>query len=349
MRSHPELTCVHLNYCPYISDKELDLLLSLPLLTELEVSHADKYLTGSGLGMKEPRALRYLDLSGCNLITDFGLESILNKCRKDLKSLKLRECMKLTDKVISKLSKLCPAISLLDISLCNLVTGEGLASLASLDLNTLILQSLNFPVFQPGILRISKQCRNLETIYFSCSLEVSPEDICHVLSSCSALKHLFMSYCRSSEASSPWRLDLNSPLLRSLGLRGCSGLDETSIQSFSNKHKQLEFLDISRVNINDDQLIQIMSSNPGLEILNLSGCQSITDKSILCVPKLVPKLGEINLKGTRTSNHGILTLRSARFIRVIKCDHLLAETRQILLNECPRIQRIESFFHAEMF
>ena len=343
MRSHPELTCVHLNYCPDISDKELDLLLSLPLLQELEVSHADKKLTGSGLGMKEPRALRYLDLSGCNLITDSGLESILIKCR-DLKSLKLRECVKLTNNVILKLSKLCPGLSLLDISLCLAVTGEGIASLASLDLNTLILQSLNFPVIQPGIIRISKQCLNLETIYFSCSLEVSPEDICHALSSCSALKHLFMSYCRSSEASSLWRLDLNCPLLCSLGLRGCNGLEETSIQSFSDKHKQLEFLDISRVNINDDQLIQIMSSNPGLQILNLSGCQSITDKSILCVPKLAPKLGEINLKGTRTTNHGILSLRTARFIRVVKCDHLLAETRQILLNECPRIHKIESFF-----
>ena len=348
MTAHPELSTIRLNFCPDISDKELELLLSLPLLKELAVTHADSRLRGSSLSCKDAAGpLRNLDLSGCSLVTNFGLECILKKCKQGLKSLKLRQCVELTNQIIVKLPTLCPRLSVLDLSACKAVDGAGLSALAPLDLKTLTLQSLNFPGILPGLRTIVNKCFNLEHVLLSYCTDVSPGDICHVLSSCLSLKHVFMSYCQTGEPTTPWRLQLKSPGLKSLGLRGCSGLEQSSVQDFSSKHRHLEYLDVSRMNITDNQLLQLVSCNPELEMLNLSGCQNISDKSILRLVGLVPRLGEINLKGTRTTNQGILSLCSARYLRVIKCDHLKEDTRQALVDNCPRIQHIQSFVCLE--
>ena len=71
-----------------------------------------------------------IDLSGCKLITDKGLQSL--EKLNHLTDLKLSECKQITDKGLQSLKKL-NHLTVLDLSACKLITDEVLQSLEKLN------------------------------------------------------------------------------------------------------------------------------------------------------------------------------------------------------------------------
>ena len=72
---------------------------------------------------------RYLNLRGCERVSDLGLEAVSLCCSTRLRSLDIGKC-DVTDLGLRALARSCPAIRKLSVRGCELVTDEGIQMVA---------------------------------------------------------------------------------------------------------------------------------------------------------------------------------------------------------------------------
>ena len=89
-------------------------------------------LTDLGLGgvLGRFRAVRSLNLCGCDRITDAGLATIGAGC-PNLESLDLHGCEQITDAGLATIGAGCPNLESLDLICCSRITDAGLATIGA--------------------------------------------------------------------------------------------------------------------------------------------------------------------------------------------------------------------------
>jgi len=109
--------------------------------------------------------LQALNLFGCELITDDGIENLARNLSTCLTSLNLSRCKNIGNDALKSIAKFCSNLQSLDLGGCKLITDDGIEHLTR-NLST-CLASLNLGCTNVGnnsVKSIGKYCSNLQSL-----------------------------------------------------------------------------------------------------------------------------------------------------------------------------------------
>lgn len=231
------------------------------------------------------------DLSGCNQITDFGLEH-LNRLR-DLRVLNLDGCVFLTDKGIKKLKPLAEKLEALSLAGLVQLTNAGLLEFVQ-SCQYLKLFNINNcgNITYELVYIVANTNTRLATLNIS-STQISDDGLSQ-LATVVSKKHLTsldLSFCRDITDFGIICLSESCPNLRRLNLCGLSRITGEGLRHICSKCWYLEDLALEDLFLLDDDVFWFSSSFDGrpaadenmlksLVALNLRDCSNITNSSI---------------------------------------------------------------------
>ncbi|KAJ4958400.1 hypothetical protein NE237_025511 [Protea cynaroides] len=258
------------------------------------------FLSDSGLVAfaKTAVSLECLQLEECNRITECGVLGALSKCGAKLKALNLVRCMGIKDMVLA-LPMLSPCKSLRSLSIRN-CPGFGGSSLAM----------------------VGKLCPQLQHIDLSGLCGITDAGLLSLLESCEAgLVKLNVGGCMNlTDAVVKAIARLHGGTLELLNLDGCRKITDASLVAIAENCPLLHDLDVSKSAITDFGIAALSCAKQlDLQILSLSGCSNVTDKSIPLLGKLGQTFVGLNLQQCKSISSSAVELLMEHLWR---CDIL---------------------------
>lgn len=225
---------------------------------------------------KSAELLESLHLEDCNKVTLSGLVSALSNCSSKFRSLSLVKCM-----------------GLKDIMLFQATPESACVSLRSLSIK-------NCPSFgSAGLSILGKMCPNLRQVDLSGLYGITDDGVVSLLESCpGGLVKLDLSGCINlSDESILTLARLHGETVKVLNLNGCRRITDASLLAIANSCPLLNDLDISNCPITDSGIAALSCSEElNLQILSISGCSRISNKSLPFLIQLGENLVGLNLK-----------------------------------------------------
>ncbi|XP_010526214.1 PREDICTED: EIN3-binding F-box protein 1-like [Tarenaya hassleriana] len=292
------------------------------------VSEKGFWVMGNGVGLQK---LNSLTVTSCPGLTDMSLEAV-GKGSPNLKKLFLSKCPLLSDNGLVSFAKSSSSVESLQLEECHRVTQFGFfgsllycgAKLRAFSLaNCLGIRDLTtgLPVSSPcntlrslsirncpgfgdaNLAALGKLCPRLQDVVF-CGLngitdsgllqlvQTSQLSLVKVnLSGCSNLTDRVVS---AISVQSDWTLE-------ALNLEGCTKITDASLISIAENCQILSDLDVSNCAVTDFGVQGLASSNKlSLQILSLSGCSMVTDKSMPALGKLGRTLLGLNVQNCQS-------------------------------------------------
>ncbi|XP_042484074.1 EIN3-binding F-box protein 1-like [Macadamia integrifolia] len=235
------------------------------------------FLSDNGLVAfaKTAVSLECLQLEGCDKVTTLGVLGALSNCGGKLKVLSLVKCMGIKDMILA-LPVLSPCKSLLSLSIRN-CPGFGSSSLAM----------------------VGKLCPQLQQIDLGGLCGITDAGILPLLESCEAsLVKVNVSGCINLTDSVVKVIARHhGETLQVLSLDGCRKITDASLVAIAESCPLLYDLDVSKSAITDFGIAALSSTKLlDLQILCVSGCSNVTDKSLPFLGKLGQTLAGLNLQ-----------------------------------------------------
>ncbi|KAJ6330013.1 hypothetical protein OIU76_008776 [Salix suchowensis] len=315
------------------------------VLTSLSnVSERGFWVMGNGQGLKK---LKSMTVTSCVGLTDTGLEAVGKGC-PNLKQLYLHKCPFLSDNGLVSFAKSAVSLESLLLEECHRITQIGFfgsllncganlkdASLVNclgmkdlkLDLPELSpcssLRSLsirNCPGFGDGSLAlVGKLCPQLQNVELSGLQGVTDAGFLPVLENCEAgLVKVNLSGCVNlSDKVVSVMTEQHGWTLEVLNLDGCRRITDSSLVAIAENCFLLSDLDVSKCATTDFGIAAMARSNQlNLQVLSVSGCSMISDKSFPDLVKLGQTLLGLNVQhcnAIRSSTVDVLVERLWRF------------------------------------
>jgi EIN3-binding F-box protein len=294
-------------------------------LTSLSnVSERGFWVMGNGQGLQK---LKSMTVASCVGLTDTGLEAVGKGC-PNLKQFNLHKCSFLSDNGLVSFAKSAVSLESLLLEECHRITQFGFfgsllncganlkaASLVNcfgikdlkLDLPELSpcksLRSLsirNCPGFGDGSLALlGKLCPQLQNVELSGLQGVTDAGFLPVLENCEAgLVKVNLSGCVNlSDKVVSVMTEQHGWTLEVLNLDGCRRITDASLVAIAENCFLLSDLDVSKCATTDSGIAAVARSNQlNLQVLSMSGCSMISDKSLLALIKLGRTLLGLNLQ-----------------------------------------------------
>lgn len=270
---------------------------------ELVLTSCDQ-LTNTGIisFINLQRSLTILDLSSCVRVTDQSLQNI-SICLPDLKVLKLKLCRAITDLGITCLSHLLQ-LEELNVSGCEFITGKGIEELVkepNLKLKRLYLSALA-NVHESSVIKLAISAPNLTVLDLSSSRSgVTNRSVQEIFRHLVRLRELHLNFCdRITDAGMlglGFEVDENETSTMNDSqfddLKIClRSKAEQEIVNDARLKNSMQYLCESKSG--DINLEQSIINLRGLRVLQLTGCNKVTDVSISYCFKF-PDLQSINL------------------------------------------------------
>lgn len=279
---------------------------------------------GNGQGLQK---LKSLTIASCQGVTDMGLEAAGKGC-PNLRQFCLRKCVSVSDNGLVSFSKATASLESLQLEECHRITQYGFfgallncgAKLKAIslvyclgikDLNMGLsklsrcesLRSLcirNCPGFGDASLTVlGKLCPELQHVEFSGLERITDAGFYSLLESCeTGLVKVDLSGCvnltdkivSAMAESHGWTLEM-------LNLEGCKQISDASLVAVADNCSLLSDLDISRCAVTDFGIAALARANHlNLQILSLSGCSLISDRSLPALGKMGQTLVGLNLQ-----------------------------------------------------
>lgn len=225
---------------------------------------------------KAAESLESMHLEYCNRITLFGVISALYNCSSKFRALSLVKCMGLKDMPVQDATLLNPCISLRCLSIKN-CPAFGSASLAIL----------------------GKMCPNLRQVDLSGLSGMTDEGIISLLeSSLAGLVKLNLSGCINlSDESVLAVAKHHGETIKVLNFDGCRKITDVSLSTIASSCPLLSELDVSNSAVTDSGIAALSCSEQlNLQILSVSGCSKISNKSLPFLIQLGKNLIGLNLQ-----------------------------------------------------
>ncbi|KAJ1443894.1 Leucine-rich repeat [Sesbania bispinosa] len=224
---------------------------------------------------KAAGSLESLQLEECNRITQSGIIGALSIIKTKLKSLTLVKCMGVKD-IDVEVSMLSPCESLRSLAIQN-CPGFGSASLAM----------------------IGKLCPQLQHVDLTGLYGITDAGLLPLLENCEAgLVKVNLTGCWNLTDSVISALArLHGETLELLNLDGCWKITDASLVAIAENCLLLNDLDVSKCAISDAGLAVLSrASQLSLQVLSLSGCSDVSNKSVPFLTKLGQTLLGLNLQ-----------------------------------------------------
>ncbi|KVH90284.1 F-box domain, cyclin-like protein [Cynara cardunculus var. scolymus] len=251
-----------------------------------KVTEKGFWVMGNGQGLQK---LRSLIITSCSGVTDLGLEAVGKGC-PNLKQFCLRKCSLLSDNGVTSFAKSALSIENVLLEECNRVTECGVFSLlvnCSSNMKSLTLENCF------GIKDLAPQ------IPFS---------------RCNAFRSLSVRNCPGFGNNSLVLLGNLCPQLQHVEFTGLHGITNEGFTPLIRCCEAgLVKVNLSgSMNLTDNMVSEITKVHgETLEILNLDGCRSVTDASLVAIAFNCLKLSELDVSGCTITDSGIAALACA--------------------------------------
>ncbi|GAV82507.1 F-box-like domain-containing protein/LRR_6 domain-containing protein [Cephalotus follicularis] len=300
------------------------------------VSEKGFWVMGNAHGLHK---LVSLTITSCRGMTDVSLEAIGKGCT-NLKQMCLRKCCFVSDNGLVAFAKAAGSLESLQLEECNRVSQNGVMGLLSncgtkLKCLTLVkcmgikdmsfgmpmqsscssLRSLsvrNCPGFGSASLAlVAKLCPQLQHVDLSGSYGITDAGFLPLLENCEAgLIRVNLSGCFNLTDEVVFALArLHGTTLETLNLDGCSKITDASLVSVAGNCMFLRDLDLSKCSISDSGIAVLSHAEQlNLQILSLSGCSDVSNKSMHSLRKLGRTLVGLNLQHCNSISSSMVEL-----------------------------------------
>ncbi|KAG6621550.1 hypothetical protein I3842_Q019800 [Carya illinoinensis] len=236
---------------------------------------------------KAAGSLESLQLEECNRVSQLGVIGALSNCGTKLKSLTLVKCLGIRD-VPMGFPVPSPCTSLRSLSIRN-CPGFGSASLAM----------------------VGKLCPGIQHVDLTGLHGITDSGLLPLLESCDAgLVKVILSSCLNLTDEVILALTrLHGGTLELLNLDGCRKITDASLVAIADNCLLLNDLDVSKCAITDCG-IEVLScaEQLNLQVLSLSGCSEVSNKSMPFLEKLGKTLMGLNLQHCNSISSGTVEL-----------------------------------------
>ncbi|CAL5355305.1 unnamed protein product [Camellia sinensis] len=311
------------------------------------VSEKGFWVMGNGLGLQK---LRSFTIISCQGVTDIGLEAVGKGC-PNLKQFYLNKCAFLSDNGLVSFAKAAVSLESLQLEECHRVTQSGffcallncsgklkaLALANCLGFNDLVLgcpliarctslQSLsirNCPGFGNGSLAmLGRLCPQLQHVNLNGLHGITDEGVLSLIENCeTGLLKVNLSNCVNlTDKVVSVFARLHGVTLEQLNLDGCKYVTDASLVAIAENCLFLSELDVSKCTITDSGIAALACAEQlNLQILSMSGCSSISDKSLTSLVELGQTLVGLNIQHCNAIKSSTVDLLVERLWR---CDIL---------------------------
>ncbi|XP_031488093.1 EIN3-binding F-box protein 2-like [Nymphaea colorata] len=278
-RGLKKLKSLAVSFCKGMTDSGLEAIgLGCPVLKHLCLRRCF-FISDNGLCVfaRAAGTLESLQLEECNQITQTGILSSLSDCKAKLKTLSLVKCMGIKDQNGCLVPlPVCNSVRSLTIRDCPCFGSQGLAVVGKVCPQ---LQHVDFSgltgITDSGVLSLMENCRaGLVKVNLSGCINLTDDAITHLTT-------------------------LHGGSLQLLNLGGCRRLSDESLKVILANCPSLQDLDMSKCSITDHGIVSLPSCGgglPDLQVLSLSGCSQVSDKSVPILRKLSSSLVGLNLQ-----------------------------------------------------
>lgn len=296
----------------------------LALIGLPNVSERGFWVMGNGHGLQK---LKSLSITSCRGVTDTGLQAVGKGC-PNLKQFSLRKCAFLSDNGLVSFAKAAASLESLQLEECHRITqfgffgtllncGTKLKALAVV--NCLGIKDLNLglPLLtsckslrslsirncsgfgNASLALLGKLCPQLQHLDLSGLQGITDAGFLPLLESCEAgLVKVNLSGCVNLTDKVVLLLaEMHGWTLEMLNLDGCQKISDASLVAISENCPLLGDLDLSKCMITDCGIAALANGNQlSLQILSVSRCSLITDKSLPALGELGQTLVGLNLQ-----------------------------------------------------
>ncbi len=261
--------------------------------------------------------LESLNLSGCYNLSDFALDSSINRDMPSLKRLNLSLCKDVGDNSLGKIATHCKNLELLDLGGCSKVTNMGLFFI-SVGLRK--IRQLNL-----------RSCRQVSDQGIGHLAGVTAED--SAISgverrAASTLVELGLQDCQKITDESLRHLSVGLPGIRTINLSFCVSITDTGVKSLA-RLPQLETLNLRSCDNISDLGMGFLCEEDGsgsLRSLDVSFCASVSDGGLKLIAAGVPTLRSLSLTTCSIGDEGLR-----------KAAQHLTDLRELSIGQCSRV------------
>lgn len=223
---------------------------------------------------KAAGSLESLQLEECNRISQQGILGALSNCESNLKSLSLVKCMGIRD-LAPETPVLSPCESLRSLTIRSCL-GFGNASLEI----------------------VGRLCPQLHYVDLSGLSGITDAGLLPLLESSEAgLVKVNLSDCVNLTDEVVLALSrLHGETLETLNLEGCKKVTDESLVAIAESCPFLKDLDVSKCSITDLGVSSLSRGQLNLQVLSLSWCSRVSNRSMPCIRKLGKTLVGLNLQ-----------------------------------------------------
>lgn len=282
------------------------------------------WVMGSGQGLQK---LKSLTITSCRGVTDLGLEAVGKGC-PNLKQFCLRKCAFLSDNGLISFAKAARSLESLQLEECHRITHVGFfgsllncgAKLKALSVVSCLgirdlsvglpavppcnsLRSLsvrNCPGFgDASLAALGKLCPQLQNVDLTGLQGITDAGLLPMLENCEAgLVKLNLTGCVNlTDKVVSATAKLHGWTLETLSLDGCRMITDASLMEIADNCTLLCDLDVSKCAVSDFGVASLARADHlNLQILSLSSCPLITDRSFTALKKMGHTLLGLNLQ-----------------------------------------------------
>ncbi|GMQ03118.1 hypothetical protein CsSME_00049048 [Camellia sinensis var. sinensis] len=311
------------------------------------VSERGFWVMGNAEGLQK---LRSFTVNSCQGVTDIGLEAVGKGC-PNLKQFCLHKCAFLSDNGLVSLVKAAVSLESLQLEECHRITQSGFfgvlgnsgGKLKALALaNCLGFKDLacGFPLMArctslrslsirncPGfgnfsLSMLGRLCPQLQYVVLNGLNGITDEGLLPLIENCEAgLSKVNLSGCVNlTDKVVSVIAKLHGFTLELLNLDGCKYITDACLVSIAENCLLLSELDVSKSSITDCGIAALACADQlNLQILSLSGCSLISDKSLPYLVQLGQTLVGLNIQHCNALSSSIVDLLVERLWR---CDML---------------------------
>jgi F-box/leucine-rich repeat protein 2/20 len=296
------LQSINLKSCVNVSNHSLRILSHhCPQLNAIDVSWCSLiddegifFLTHGVLG-----GLRYLNLAGVYLITDYAVQLIASTF-SGLQHISTSFCSKLTDAGIIDLARSCSNLKSLDISACPLLSDMSLNAIAS-NLFALISLDLSecFGMSQNGLRNLfrTEMSGNLVRLSLNGFMNLNNFVFEEISQSCKKLKALNLEDSFELSEGSLAQIIRRNKKIKHLDIRGCPNVTDKLVGYISMMCDGLQNLLLSDCpSLSDSGLQEIAKQSKLLEHLWIENCPLVTNSGLLIVASCCDKIQNITIR-----------------------------------------------------
>lgn len=291
--------------------------------------------------------IKRLNLSFMTKFVDDSLLELFAGCPK-LERLTLVNCTKLTHLPITKILQNCSRLQSIDMTGVQDVQDDIILALAE---NCTRLQGLYAPgcgnISEDAIIRLLTACPMLKRIKFNNSENITNNTIAAMYENCKSLVEIDLHNCPNVSDKHLKRIFADFTQLREFRISNAAGITDDLFELIPDDHvlDKLRIIDVTGCNAITDRLVERMvRCAPRLRNVVLSKCMQIGDASLKHLTKLGRSLHYVHLGHCAlVTDFGVQALvRSCHRIQYIDlaCCLQLTDWTLIELSSLPKLRRI---------